>query len=213
MSTNRFGSASVLLSNGKVLVSGGSSNGADMKGLMKAAYHDPNPVVMLEHKGLYWSKVKGTDAARSIEPAKDYILPFGIGNLVQQADEDKKENGEAILVIAYGMGVHWAIDLIDQEKISADLINLKTLSPIDYETIYTSVQKTGKALILHEDVLIGGIGGEISANITEHCFEYLDAPVKRVASLDTPVPFAADLENGFLANSKLKEKVLELLNF
>ena len=98
-------------------------------------------------------------------------------------------------------------------QVGTYLINLKTLSPIDYETIYTSVQKTGKALILHEDVLIGGIGGEISANITEHCFEYLDAPVKRVASLDTPVPFAADLENGFLANSKLKEKVLELLNF
>ena len=170
----------------------------EAKGLLLAAFEDPNPVLYFEHKALYRSISEDVSEGYFTEE-------IGKASLLKE--------GNDLSIITYGMGVHWAIDLIDQEKISADLINLKTLSPIDYETIYTSVQKTGKALILHEDVLIGGIGGEISANITEHCFEYLDAPVKRVASLDTPVPFAADLENGFLANSKLKEKVLELLNF
>ncbi len=170
----------------------------EAKGLLLAAFEDPNPVLYFEHKALYRSISEDVSEGYFTEE-------IGKASLLKE--------GNDLSIITYGMGVHWAIDLIDQEKISADLINLKTLSPIDYETIYTSVQKTGKALILHEDVLIGGIGGEISANITEHCFEYLDAPVKRAASLDTPVPFAADLENGFLANSKLKEKVLELLNF
>ena len=170
----------------------------EAKGLLLAAFEDPNPVLYFEHKALYRSISEDVSEGYFTEE-------IGKASLLKE--------GNDLSIITYGMGVHWAIDLIDQEKISADLINLKTLSPIDYETIYTSIQKTGKALILHEDVLIGGIGGEISANITEHCFEYLDAPVKRVASLDTPVPFAADLENGFLANSKLKEKVLELLNF
>tara|TARA_B100000508_G_scaffold93424_1_gene72990 strand:+ start:6049 stop:8022 length:1974 start_codon:yes stop_codon:yes gene_type:complete len=170
----------------------------EAKGLLLAAFEDPNPVLFFEHKALYRSISEDVSEGYFTEE-------IGKASMVK--------SGEDLSIITYGLGVHWALELLETENINADLINLKTLSPIDYETLYTSVRKTGKVLILHEDVLTGGIGGEIAAMITENCFESLDAPVKRVASLDTPVPFAETLEEGFLAKARLKEGIEEILNY
>ncbi len=172
---------------------------SDAKGLLIASFEDPNPVMFFEHKGLY----------RSInEDILDeyYTIPFGKARLVKE--------GADVTIVTYGLGVHWAIELLEANPdISADLIDLRTLAPLDTEAIYTSVKKTGKAFILHEDTLTGGIGGEISALITEHCFSYLDAPVMREGSLDTPVPMNADLEINFLPKERFKEKLLKLLSY
>jgi 2-oxoisovalerate dehydrogenase E1 component len=172
---------------------------SDAKGLLLAAFEDPNPVMFFEHKGLY----------RSInEDILDeyYTIPFGKARLVKV--------GKSVTIVTYGLGVHWAIELLEAHpEISADLIDLRTLAPLDTEAIYTSVIKTGRAFILHEDTLTGGIGGELSALITEHCFEYLDAPVMREGSLDTPVPMNADLEINFLPKERFKEKLMKLINY
>jgi 2-oxoisovalerate dehydrogenase E1 component len=172
---------------------------SDAKGLLLASFEDPNPVMFFEHKGLY----------RSInEDILDdyYTIPFGKARLVKE--------GKSLTIVTYGLGVHWAIELLEAHpEISADLIDLRTLAPLDTEAIYTSVKKTGRAFILHEDTLTGGIGGELSALITEHCFEYLDAPVMREGSLDTPVPMNADLEINFLPKERFKEKLLKLINY
>jgi 2-oxoisovalerate dehydrogenase E1 component len=172
---------------------------SDAKGLLLAAFEDPNPVMFFEHKGLY----------RSInEDILDeyYTIPFGKARLVKE--------GTSVTIVTYGLGVHWAIELLEAHpEISADLIDLRTLAPLDTEAIFTSVKKTGRAFILHEDTLTGGIGGELSALITEHCFEYLDAPVMREGSLDTPVPMNADLEINFLPKERFKEKLMKLINY
>ncbi|MFI5155928.1 MAG: thiamine pyrophosphate-dependent enzyme, partial [Chitinophagales bacterium] len=171
----------------------------DAKGLLIAAINDPNPVMYFEHKGLY----------RSIEgplPENYYEIEIGKASLVQQ--------GEHVSIITYGAGVHWAKDYAkEHSEISLDILDLRTLLPLDYDAIRSSVMRTGKVLILHEDVLIGGIGGEISAWINEHCFESLDAPVMRCASLDTPIPFSIDLEKNFLANARLDEVVKKLVRY
>jgi len=172
---------------------------SDAKGLLLTSFEDPNPVMFFEHKGLY----------RSVsEDVLDeyYTIPFGKARLVKV--------GNAVTIVTYGLGVHWAIELLNANpEISADLIDLRTLAPLDAEAIFTSVKKTGRAFILHEDTLTGGIGGELSALITEHCFEYLDAPVMREGSLDTPVPMNADLEINFLPKERFKEKLMKLLNY
>ena len=172
---------------------------SDAKGLLLASFEDPNPVMFFEHKGLY----------RSInEDILDeyYTIPFGKARLVKE--------GISLTIVTYGLGVHWAIELLEAHpEISADLIDLRTLAPLDTEAIFTSVKKTGRAFILHEDTLTGGIGGELSALITEHCFEYLDAPVMREGSLDTPVPMNADLEINFLPKERFKEKLMKLINY
>jgi 2-oxoisovalerate dehydrogenase E1 component len=169
----------------------------DAKGLLAASIEDPNPVMYFEHKALY----------RSVEgavPDDYYTTEIGKAKLVS--------TGEDVSIITYGAGVHWALDAIT-DGTSADILDLRTLLPFDREAIATTVKKTGKVLILHEDTLIGGIGGEIAAWISETLFEYLDAPVMRVASLDTPVPFAIPLENNFLPKERLKEKLKELLSY
>jgi len=169
----------------------------DAKGLLAASIEDPNPVMYFEHKALY----------RSVEgavPDDYYTTEIGKAKLVSTGDD--------ISIITYGAGVHWALDAI-KDGTSADVLDLRTLLPFDREAIATTVKKTGKVLILHEDTLIGGIGGEIAAWISETLFEYLDAPVMRVASLDTPVPFAIPLENNFLPKERLKEKLKELLSY
>jgi 2-oxoisovalerate dehydrogenase E1 component len=174
------------------------SNPFDAKGLLCAAINDPNPVLFFEHKALY----------RSIEgevPDDYYTLEIGKAGLVQE--------GESMSIITYGWGVHWAIEACKALQIDADIVDLKTLLPWDKDCVAASVKKTGKALVLHEDTLIGGIGAEIAAWISEHCFTQLDAPVKRVASLDTPVPLAKDLEDNFLAKKHLHAALLELQNF
>ncbi len=174
------------------------SNPYDAKGLLNAAIEDPNPYLYFEHKFLY----------RSIQediPDEYYTIEVGKARLVQE--------GNDLSIVTYGLGVHWAKDLILEMGLDADLIDLRTLLPWDQEAVAASVKKTGKVLILHEDCLTGGIGGELSAWITEHCFEYLDAPPMRVGSLDTPVPFAPSLENHFLPKTRLKDKIEHLLRY
>lgn len=172
---------------------------SDAKGLLLTAFDDPNPVMFFEHKALY----------RSVsEDVLDeyYNIPFGKARLVKE--------GNDVTIVTYGLGVHWGIELLNAHpEISADLIDLRTLAPLDTEAIFNSVKKTGRAFVLHEDTLTGGIGGELSALITEHCFEYLDAPVMREGSLDTPVPMNADLEINFLPKERFKEKLMKLLNY
>lgn len=172
---------------------------ADAKGLLLTAFEDPNPVMYFEHKALYRS-LKGD------VPAGYYTIPFGKAATVR--------DGSELSIITYGMGVHWAMALADElgDK-SIEIIDLRTLVPLDEEAIFNSVRKTGRALILHEDTMFGGIGGELSALITENCFEDLDAPVMRCASMDTPVPFAGVLEKEFLANARLKEIAEKVLNY
>lgn len=172
------------------------SNPYDAKGLLTAAIDDPNPVMFFEHKALYRSTSQEV-------PDDYYTLPIGKANTVKPGDE--------ISLITYGMGVHWAQRQQEaMPDVDLEIIDLRTLSPIDWETIESSVRKTGKVILLHEDTLTGGIGGDISAWIGEHLFECLDAPVMRVASLDTPVPFAEPLEKQFLANARLEDAILKL---
>jgi 2-oxoisovalerate dehydrogenase E1 component len=172
---------------------------SDAKGLLITAFEDPNPVMFFEHKALYRSVSEDI-------PDEYYTIPFGKARLVKE--------GTAVTIVTYGLGVHWALELLNAHpEISADLIDLRTLAPLDTEAIYTSVKKTGRAFILHEDTLTGGIGGELSALITEHCFEYLDAPVMREGSLDTPVPMNADLEINFLPKERFKEKLMKLTSY
>ncbi len=172
---------------------------SDAKGLLITAFEDPNPVMFFEHKALYRSVNEDI-------PDGYYTIPFGKARLVRE--------GSAVTIVTYGLGVHWALELLNAHpEISADLIDLRTLAPLDTEAIYTSVKKTGRAFILHEDTLTGGIGGELSALITEHCFEYLDAPVMREGSLDTPVPMNADLEINFLPKERFKEKLMKLISY
>ena len=171
----------------------------DAKGLLCQAFEDPNPVIFFEHKGLY-RNISGD------VPNDFYTIPFGKAQLIKQ--------GEKITIVTYGLGVHWALDYLKQyPDLSADLIDLRTLLPLDMETIYASVKKTGRVIVLHEDSLTGGIGGEIAARIGEHCFEHLDAPVVRCASLDTPIPFNAELEKNFLANKYLENAIDKLLRY
>lgn len=171
----------------------------DAKGLLIAAFNDPNPVMFFEHKALYRS-ISG------LVPDDYYTIEIGKAKLVQE--------GEDISIITYGSGVHWATQYAAQHPdVSFDIVDLRTLLPLDYDAIEASVKRTGKVLILHEDSMFGGIGGEISAWITEHCFQHLDAPIVRCASMDTPVPFAIELEQNFLAKSKLDASVQKLLNY
>ncbi|MBP7408572.1 MAG: dehydrogenase E1 component subunit alpha/beta [Flavobacteriales bacterium] len=174
------------------------SNPYDAKGLLMTAFDDPNPVMFFEHKAMYRS-ISGA------VPEQPYGIPFGKANLVLE--------GAALSLITYGMGVHWAVDVQKETGLDIEIIDLRTLVPLDVDTILTSVKKTGKALVLHEDTLTAGMGGEISALINEHAFEYLDAPVVRVASWDTPVPFAIPLENGFLPKGRLKAAVERLAGY
>ncbi|MDX1470006.1 MAG: alpha-ketoacid dehydrogenase subunit beta, partial [Flavobacteriaceae bacterium] len=171
----------------------------DAKGLLNSSIIDPNPVLFFEHKGLYRS-------VRQEVPENYYTLPLGKASLIRE--------GNDITIISYGAGVHWALDTLNANgDISADLIDLRTLQPLDTETIYNSVKKTNKAIILTEDSLFGSIASDISAMIMENCFKYLDAPVKRVGSLETPIPFAPQLENQYLAKSRFEKELKELLAF
>lgn len=174
------------------------STPAEAKGLLLAAFEDPNPVLFFEHKALY----------RSLsEPVSDdyYTLPIGKARYVT--------SGTEVSIITYGMGVHWATEICQKMEIEADIIDLRSLSPIDWKTITESVKKTNKALVLHEDNLTGGIGGEIAAHLGEHCFEFLDGPIMRVASIDTPIPFAKPLEEQYLPIDILEKKLNSLLAY
>lgn len=195
------------------------SNGADLKGLMKAAYYDPNPVVILEHKGLYWSKVKGTDAARVNEPSEDYILPFGKANIVQEIWE--QETAETITVITYGMGVHWALNASEilrkaqNDKQRIEIIDLRTLYPLDEETIFKSVKKTKKCLVVTEEPTNNSFARSLAGLIQENCFKYLDAPVMVIGSENMPaIPLNSTLEFTMIPNvDKVRKKIDEILKY
>jgi 2-oxoisovalerate dehydrogenase E1 component len=189
------------------------SNGADLKGLLKAAYYDPNPVVILEHKGLYWSKVKGTDAARVNEPSEDYILPFGKANIVQEIWE--QETNETITVITYGMGVHWALNASAGMKNQVEIIDLRTLYPLDEEAIFKSVKKAKKCLVVTEEPTNNSFARSLAGLIQEKCFKYLDAPVMVIGSENMPaIPLNSTLEFTMIPNAdKVRLKMEELLEY
>ena len=171
----------------------------DAKGLLATAVNDPNPVLFFEHKALYRS-------IRQDVPTDYYTLPFGKASILSE--------GSDVTIIAYGAAVHWALETLEKNKdIQADLIDLRTLQPLDTESVYNSVIKTGKAIILQEDSLFGGIASDLSALIMENCFEDLDAPVKRVASMETPIPFDSQLEQQYLAKNKFEKALKQLLDY
>jgi 2-oxoisovalerate dehydrogenase E1 component len=187
------------------------SNGADMKGLMKAAYYDPNPVVILEHKGLYWSKVPGTDSAKRILPDKDYILPLGKANMVQESNLAPCEN--RVLIVTYGMGVHWSLnidaDLIDK----VGILDLRTLFPLDTDMIFAKAKEYNRIVVVTEEPVNNTFAQSIAARIQEHCFEYLDAPIKVVGAENMPaIPLNENLEKAMLPNAnKLSQVVRNIL--
>lgn len=191
------------------------SNAADMKGLMKAAFYDGNPVVMLEHKGLYWSKVPGTEEAKSIEPAKDYILPFGKANVVLRADKDRIENGETCCIITYGMGVYWAKGAAKKYPGQIEIVDLRTLFPLDEEMIFESVKKHGRCLVLTEEQQNNSFAEALAGRISKECFRWLDAPVEVLGTADIPaIPLNMNLENAVLPSAeKVSEKIKILLAY
>jgi len=191
------------------------SNAADIKGLMKAAYLDPNPVIMLEHKGLYWSKVPGTDEAKMIEPDRDYVLPFGKGVLALEASQDAIDNGESICIITYGMGVYWAKNAAKQYPGCVDIVDVRTIYPLDEELIYNTVKKHGKCIVLTEEQLRNSFCEALAGRIAQNCFRYLDAPVMTIGALDLPaVPMNMALEAAMLPNAdKVAAKIGELLSW
>lgn len=191
------------------------SNAADMKGLLKAAFLDPNPVVMLEHKGLYWSKVEGTDAAKTVEPSEDYVIPLGKANIYQAANAEQLEMGNTIVVITYGMGVHWALNAAKQFPGSVEILDLRTLNPLDEVAIYEAVKRHGKVLVLTEEQVQNSFAQTIAGRIGQHCFEDLDAPVQVMGSVNVPaVPLNMGLEAAMLPNAeKVAAKIGELLAY
>jgi len=189
------------------------SNGADLKGLFKAAYYDPNPVVILEHKGLYWSKVPGTQGATSIEPSEDYILPLGKAWLLQEIwPQDDKET---LTIITYGMGVHWAFNATKGIRDQVEIIDLRTLFPLDEDTIMKSVKKTGKCLVVTEEPSNNSFALALAGKIQEECFTYLDTPVMTIGSENMPaIPLNTTLEETMIPSTeKVKVKIDELLNY
>jgi 2-oxoisovalerate dehydrogenase E1 component len=209
------GSVESMLANIKGIKVAYPSNAADLKGLMKAAYYDPNPVVMLEHKGLYWSKVPGTDEAKTIEPSADYILPFGKGRVVLAASQDAIDGGESMAVITYGMGVYWAKQAAMQYPEQIEIIDIRTLYPLDEELIMTTVKRHGKCIVLTEEQLRNSFAEAVACRIQQQCFYQLDAPVKTMGAADVPaIPMNIILEAAVLPSAeKVAVAMGELLRY
>ncbi len=190
------------------------SNAADMKGLMKAAFLDPNPVVMLEHKGLYWSKVPGTEEAKNTEPDSDYVIPLGKANKVLEAQQENIDNGESCVVITYGMGVYWAKAAAKKHFGKVEIIDLRTLYPLDENMIFEVVQQHGKCLIVTEEQQNNSFSEALAGRISKHCFKFLDAPVEVIGALNLPaVPMNMILEQAMLPNAeKVADRIGALLN-
>ena len=191
------------------------STGADLKGLIKAAFYDPNPVVMLEHKGLYWSKVPGTEGAMSIEPDEDYIIPLGKGRIVQTASEENFARGKSCCIITYGRGVYWSLTAAKKHQNQVEIIDLRTLNPLDMELINSTVRKHNKVLLVTEESIEATFTLGLAGRIQRDNFQYLDAPISIVGSVDTPaIPLNSALEAALLTNSeKVAEKLKDLLNY
>ena len=188
------------------------STGADLKGLMKSAYYDPNPVVIFEHKGLYWSKIKGTEKAKTIEPDEDYVIPFGKGRVVLENDTNETNS---LCIITYGMGVHWALNAAKNHKGKVEVIDLRTIYPLDKELVFNTVNKHGKCLVLTEEPLQSSFAQSLAGSIQENCFEKLDAPVYVMGSENLPaIPLNSTLEATMLPNAeKLSKKIKEVLAY
>ncbi len=188
------------------------STGADLKGLLKAAYYDPNPVIMLEHKGLYWSKIKGTEDARTIEPDEEYVIPLGKARIVQEAAASEQES---ITIITYGMGVYWAKNAAKEFKNQVEIIDLRTLVPLDEATIFASVKKHGKCIVLTEEPVHNTFAQSLAGRIQRECFRYLDAPIEVIGSENLPaIPLNSVLEATMLPNAaKVAVKIEELLAY
>ena len=191
------------------------SNSADMKGLFKAAYYDPNPVIILEHKGLYWSKIKGTESARCIEPSREYILPLGKARVVIAADKSKIQNGETVTIITYGMGVYWAKTAAKNFPGQVEIIDLRTLYPLDEELIIESVKIHSRCLVITEEPRENSFALALTGKIQEKCFNYLDAPVKVIGSENVPaIPLNSILEQHYLPNAeKVTQEIKTLMVF
>ena len=188
------------------------SNAADMKGLMKAAYYDGNPVVMLEHKGLYWSKVPGTEEAKMVEPSRDYIIPLGKGNIVLNAGQEAIDNGESCVVITYGMGVYWAKAAAKNFNKQVEIVDLRTLYPLDEELIFERVKLHGKCLILTEEQQNNSFAEALAGRISKNCFQSLDAPVEVLGALNVPaVPMNMGLEQAMLPDGNKVTIAIERL--
>ena len=188
------------------------STGADLKGLMKAAYYDPNPVVILEHKGLYWSKIKGTEEARTIEPDEQYIVPFGKARIVQSAEPGKNSS---LAIITYGMGVYWARNASRELADRVEILDLRTLAPLDEAAIYAAARKHGRVLVVTEEPVNNSFAQSIAGRISENCFESLDAPVQVIGSKDLPaIPLNSTLEAEMVPNTqKVAEAIERLLRY
>ena len=191
------------------------STGADLKGLMKSAFYDPNPVVILEHKGLYWSKIPGTEGAMSVEPDEEYVIPFGKARVVKEADATKVEKGETCALITYGRGVYWALEAEKHFEGRVEIIDLRTLNPIDFDAINQVVRKHNKAILVTEESIEATFTLGLAGRIQRDNFEFLDAPIKIVGSVDTPaIPLNSTLEAALLTNAdKVKTSLGELLNY
>jgi len=191
------------------------SNGADLKGLMKAAYYDPNPVVIFEHKGLYWSKVRGTEAARTPEPDEEYIVPFGKARTVVEADPEAVRRGETLGIVSYGMGVHWALNAAHAYTGRVEVLDLRTLAPLDETALYTLARRHGKVLVLTEEPVNNTFAQSIAARIAETCFQYLDAPVRTLGAANVPaVPLNETLEREMIPSiEKVANAIGELLAY
>lgn len=191
------------------------STGADLKGLMKSAYYDPNPVVIFEHKGLYWSKIPGTEGAKTPEPSADYVIPFGKGRMALEAAQGKVENGEAAVVITYGMGVYWAQKAAEEFNGKVSIVDLRTLAPWDRDLVMTQSRKHGRVLVLTEESATPSFAGAVQGAIQSECFESLDAPVMLLGSEDVPaIPLNSTLEHAMLPNAeKVAAKLRELLEY
>ncbi len=188
------------------------SNAADMKGLMKSAFLDPNPVIMFEHKGLYWSKVQGTENAKCIEPDENYLVPFGKARIFQKADKEKSDSGESMTVITYGMGVHWALNASKNFPGQIEILDLRTLYPMDEEAVYESVRRHGKCLVLTEEQSLNSFAESLAGRISNACFKYLDAPVEVLGAVNVPaVPLNVGLERAMLPNAEKVSVVIKKL--
>ncbi len=191
------------------------SNAADFKGLLKSAYYDPNPCIMLEHKGLYWSKVPGTEEAKTIEPAEDYILPFGKANIVKNASESEIEKGRTLVIVTYGMGVYWAKEAAKNFENRIEIIDLRTLIPLDEDLVFERVKLHSRCLVLTEEQIQNSFAEALAQRISKNCFKYLDAPVEAMGSLNLPaVPINLELEKQMLPNpQKVADKITEILAY
>jgi 2-oxoisovalerate dehydrogenase E1 component len=191
------------------------STGADLKGLMKSAFYDPNPVVILEHKGLYWSKIPGTEGAMSIEPDDEYVIPFGKARVVKEANESFIKSGESCAIITYGRGVYWSLEAEKYFEGKVEIIDLRTLNPVDFDTINEVTKKHGKVIVVTEESVEASFSLGLAGRIQRDNFKFLDAPVQIVGSVDTPaIPLNSILEAALLTNAvKVKDSIEFILGY